>query len=146
SVLLWRALRNCHERLANQLDLDAVGILEVHRLLDAAVGPDVRNPRAVEPALQRLERLWCHRDGNVLNTAEAFRHRLEAEAGEVEEREHVARADVEEEVRRAFVVAVLEELYEREAEHVLVEGDRALGIGTDQREVMHPAPVRRGAW
>ena len=51
-------------------------------------------------------------------------------------------ADVEEEVRRALVVAVLEQLDEREAEQVLVEADRALGIGADQREVVHAAAVR----
>ena len=45
-------------------------------------------------------------------------------AGEVEEGEHVAVADVEEQVRAALVVAVLEELHEREPEQVLVEGDR----------------------
>ena len=53
----------------------------------------------VELALQRLERLGRHRDRDVLHAAESFGHRFETEAGEVEEREHVAGADVEEEVR-----------------------------------------------
>ena len=71
-----------------------------------------------------------------------FRHRLEAEAREVEEGEHVAVADVEEEVRRALVVTVLEQLDEREPEQVLVEADRALGVGADQREMVHAAAGR----
>ena len=65
--------------------------------------------------------------------------------GKSKNAEHVAVADVEEEVRRARVVAVLEQLDEREADELLVEADRRLGIGADQREVVHAAAGRRRA-
>ena len=52
----------------------------------------------------------------------------EVETGEVEEREQVAVADVEEEVRGALVVAVLEQLGERELQQVLVERDRPFHV------------------
>ena len=45
-------------------------------------------------------------------------------------------ADVEEEVCRPLVVAVLEQLRERELEHVLIEGDRCLDVTREEREVM----------
>ena len=57
----------------------------------------------------------------MVQTAEALGVRVEVETGEVEEHEQVAVADVEEEVGRALVVAVLEELGEREFEQPLVE-------------------------
>src|SRR6266508_4407663 len=70
--------------------------------------------------------------------------RSEVEAGQVEERERIAVADVEEEMRRSFVVAVLEDLGERELEHSLVEVDRPLHVRADERRVMHTASTRRG--
>ena len=54
--------------------------------------------------------------------------RAQVETGEVEEGEQVAVADVEEEVRRALVVAVLEQLGQGEPEQVLVEADRPLDV------------------
>ncbi len=81
----------------------------------------------------------------MLDTTEALRHRRETEPGEVEERKHVAGADVEEEMGRAFVVAILEQLDEWEPEHVLIEADRALGISADEREVVHASTVRIGS-
>ena len=67
----------------------------------------------------------------------------EVEAREVEEGEQVAVADVEEEVRRALVVAVLEELGERELEEILVERDGRLDVAGQQCDVVHAAR-RRG--
>src|ERR1700740_173118 len=64
---------------------------------------------------------------------------------EVKEAEQVVIADVEEEVVRARVVAVLHQFDQREAQELLVELDRLLGIFTDQREVMHTADGCRGA-
>ena len=78
----------------------------------------------------------------MVKAAQHLGVRPEVEAGEVEERERVAVTDVEEEVRASLVVAVLEQLGERELEHVLIEADRALDIGAEQRDVVHTA---RGA-
>ena len=68
----------------------------------------------------------------------------QVEPGKVEERQRVAVADVEEEVGRTLIVTVLEQLGERESEHTLVELDRPLDIGAQQREVMHA--TGGGSW
>ena len=77
-----------HQRIAEQLDLDAVGVLEVHRLLDA------RDPgrRSVTPASSSRSRSLLppvarHRDRDVLHAADRLDARLEPEPGEVEEAE-----------------------------------------------------------
>ena len=62
-----------------------------------------------------------------------------AEPGEVEEGEQVVVADVEEEVVRARVVAVLEDLRQRELQHALVELDGPPDVGAQQREVVQTA-------
>ena len=64
-------------------------------------------------------------------------------AGEVEEAEQVVVADVEEEVARAGVVAVLDQFDEREAEEVLVEPDGLLDVLADERGVVHAARAAR---
>ena len=94
----------------------------------------------VELALEVLPALGLDRDREVVQPAEHLGVGPEVEAGEVEEREQVAVADVEEEVGRALVVAVLEQLGERELEQVLVEADRPLDVGAEQRDVVR----RRG--
>src|SRR5258706_15554709 len=68
----------------------------------------------------------------------------EIETGEVEEREKVPVSDVEEEVCRALVVAVLEQLRKRELEQVLIEADRRLDIARKESDVMDTACRRRG--
>ncbi len=60
-------------------------------------------------------------------------------AGKIEEREQIVMTDVEEEVRAARIVAVLEELDEGEAEQALIEADGALDVRTDERRVMNAA-------
>src|SRR5215211_3324710 len=137
-----------HERIAQQLDLDPVGILEVHRLLDAAIGSGVLHARLVQPVADLLPAVARSRDRDVLHTADGLDARLEAEPWEVEEPQQRAVPEVEEEVRRARVVPVLDKLDEREAEQILVEPDRLLDVGADQRRVVDaPAggrrPVRR---
>src|SRR5438876_5369131 len=67
----------------------------------------------------------------------------EIETREVEEGEQISMADVEEEVCRALVVAVLEQLRERELEQVLIEGDRRLDVAREESEVMESARRRR---
>src|SRR5258708_34078284 len=69
----------------------------------------------------------------------------EFETREIEEGEQVPMTDVEEEVGRALVVAVLEQLGERELEQVLIEGDGRLDIAREKREVMDTARRRRCA-
>ena len=73
----------------------------------------------------------------MVQTAQHLRVRTEVETGQIEERERVAIADVEEEVRRAAVVAVLEHLGQRELEQLLVELDRPLDVVAQQGDVMH---------
>src|SRR2546426_12089344 len=67
----------------------------------------------------------------------------EIETREIEEGKQVPMADVEEEVRRALVVAVLEQLRERELEQVLIEGDGRLDVAREESEVMEAARRRR---
>ena len=69
----------------------------------------------------------------------------EVEPREIEEGQRVAVPDVEEEMGRAAVVAVLEDLGERELEDALVEIDRSLDIGHEQRHVVDAASRRRPA-
>src|SRR5262245_64876124 len=61
---------------------------------------------------------------------------------EVEEAEQITVADVEEEVRRALVVTVLDEIDQREAQHVLIEADGLFDVAADQGHVME-SPSRR---
>ena len=65
--------------------------------------------------------------------------RAEVEAGEIEVGKGVAMADVEEEVRRALVIAVLEHLDQRKAEHALEELHRALDVAADESDVVYTA-------
>lgn len=71
--------------------------------------------------------------------------RLQVETGEIEVGEGVAMADVEEEVGAALVVAVLEHLDEREAQHAVVEQDGALDVAADHRHMMYATGSRRGS-
>ena len=75
----------------------------------------------------------------MLHAADRLDARLEAQPGEVEEAQQGLVAEVEEEVRRPGVVAVLDQLDQREAQQVLVEPDRLLDVGADQRGVVDAA-------
>ncbi len=96
----------------------------------------------VELGLEVLPPLGRHRQGQVLQPAEHLGVGPEVEAGEVEERQRVAVADVEEEVGGAPVVTVLEHVGEGELEQVLVEAHGLLHVGAQQGHVVH-APRRR---
>ena len=91
-----------------------------------------------EPVLDLEPGGLGHGYGAVVQSAEHLGIGAELEPGEVEECQGVAVADVEEEVRRALVVAVLEDLGQREAQQVLVEADRRLDVGRQQGEMMDP--------
>ena len=73
----------------------------------------------------------------------AFSARLEAEAGEVEEAQQRGVAQIEEEVRRARVVPVLDQLDQRKTQQTLVELDRGGWIGADQGGMVDASTVRR---
>src|SRR3954468_4835377 len=130
------------ERVGDQLDAGAVGVAEVdrdaavHLVLDAGVG---------EPVDQLLPALRVDADRHMVQPAEYLGVGADVQAGEVEEGDEVAVADVEEEVRGAGVVAVLDQLGQREAQHVLVEADGPLHVAADQRGVVQAAGGRRGA-
>jgi hypothetical protein len=67
----------------------------------------------------------------VLDAADGLGERRVVVAREVEEAEQVAVADVEEEVAGAGIVAVLDQLDQREPEELLVEADRLLDVAAD---------------
>src|SRR3954463_16611993 len=136
--------REVHEWVAEELDLDPVGILEVHRLLDPAVRPGVLDPGRVEALPRRLPPAPGRRDREVLDPADRLDAGLEPETGEVEEPEQGLVAEVEEEVRRARVVAVLDQLHEREPQQSLVELDGLLDVGADQCGMVDASSGRGG--
>src|SRR5207244_4792888 len=119
------------------------GILEVHRLPDALIRPEIRHPRLVEPGPQLLPPVARNGDRNVLDGADRLDAGLQAQPGEVEEAEQRLVAEVKEEVRRPLVVPVLDQLHQRKLEQVLIELDRALNVGTYQRSVMDASPRSR---
>src|SRR4051812_22356671 len=56
-LILRCALRHLEQRLADELDLDVVGVLEIDRLLDAEVGAAVLDTRGAQSLLRSLELL-----------------------------------------------------------------------------------------
>src|SRR5262245_36515243 len=83
------------QRLADQLDLDPVRVLEVERVGGAAVGSEIRNPVRLQLRLQRLELLLVDRDRDVLNASQRLDPRLQPQARKVEKRQQVVVPDVE---------------------------------------------------
>src|SRR6478609_4931089 len=65
SLLVELASAEVHERVAEQLDLDAVRVLEVHRLLDPEVGTGVVHSCLVQPTLRQLPLVARHGDRDV---------------------------------------------------------------------------------
>ncbi len=118
----------------------AVGAVEVQR---RAAHLLVGNAGGVELLLEVVPACRLDRERDVVEPAEHLRVVAEVEPREVEEGEEVAVADVEEEVRRALVVAVLEQLGERELEEILIERDGRLDVSGQQCDVVHTAR-RRG--
>ncbi len=102
------AAQHLVERILGDLDLDAVRVAEVHRLLDTTVRTHIGNAVLVQAVFQLFEVRRVGRDGDVLDPADSLLCLAQAKPGEVEEPEQVVVADVEEEVGRTGVVAVLE--------------------------------------
>ena len=67
----------------------------------------------------------------MLHPADRLAERRVLMAREVEEPEQVAVAEVEEDVAGSRVVAVFDQLHQREPEEVLVEPDRRLDVPAD---------------
>ena len=63
----------------------------------------------------------------------------DVEPREVEERQQVAVADIEEEMVGTLVVAVLKDLRERELEQVLVEADGAFHVSAEDCDMVYAA-------
>src|SRR5262245_41491761 len=125
------------EFLPVELKAHAVGVAEVHAVLDPAVGPAVVQAGLVELLLRRFVLLRRAGERPVLSAAGGLGERRVGVAREVREPEQVAVADVEEEVAGTRVVAVLHQLDQGEAEKLLVELDRLLHVAADQRQVVH---------
>ena len=106
---------------------------------DTSLWISCATPASCSRATSSSQRCRLDGDRDVVQPAEHLGVRADVQPGEVEEGQQVAVADVEEEVRRTGVVAVLDQLGEREAEHVLVEADRRLDVAADQRGVVQPA-------
>jgi V8-like Glu-specific endopeptidase len=83
------------ERVGEQFKPGAVGVLEVDRGLARDV---VFHSRGVELALQVIPLVLGHRDRYVVEVPERLTVRPQVKTGEVEERQQVSVADVEEEV------------------------------------------------
>src|SRR5215831_7587847 len=96
----------------------------------------------LEPGLGSLEVLGRRRNRDVLDAPETLDARPQPQAREIEERQKVVVANVEEQVRRALVVPIFHQLDQREAEELLIELDRLLDVAADQRHVVDA--TRRG--
>src|SRR5712691_4472426 len=136
------ALVHLEQRLAKQLELNAVRVLEIDRISDAAVWAKVADAICLEALFGGLELVRLDRDGNVLDAADRFHPGLESETREVEEGQQVAVAEIEEKVGRAGVVAIFHDLDQREAEQVLVELDGLFDVAADHRQVVGAAHGR----
>jgi hypothetical protein len=71
-----------------------------------------------------------------MEAAEDFGVLPQIQAREIEEGQQIAVAHIEEEVRRTPVVAILEQLSERELEHVLIERDGPLDVTRQKGKVV----------
>src|SRR6516162_9525971 len=125
------------EFLSVQFQVHPVRVAEVHALLHAAIRAEVIHAVIVQLLLRGVELRRGDGDGQVLHPADGLLERRVLMAGEVEEPEHVAVADVEEEVAGARVVPVFHQLHQREAEKLLVELDGLLDVLADQGEMVH---------
>ena len=97
-------------------------------------------PTMIYPAFQLITR---HRNRDMVHAADRFSSGWHRILGKVEEGEQVPMSEVMEEVGRTLQVPILEQLHERESEHLAVELDRALDVGTDQRQMVQPARAGR---
>src|SRR5690242_18847840 len=128
------------EGVGEEFQAGAVGVAEVQR---RAALLHVLDAGCLEVGAQRGPLLGCHRDREVVQAAEDFGVRADVQAGEVEKGQQVAVPDVEEEVIGPLVVAVLDDLGQRELQDSLVEADRPLHVGAQQGGVVDAAGAAR---
>ena len=102
----------------------------------------IRDPDLVQLGLETEPAFGLDGDGQMVESAEHFGVGPEVQPGQVEERNGVAVAEVEEEVGGSAVVAVLEHVGQRKLEDTLVELDSALHVAADQGHVMDAASRR----
>ena len=76
--------------------------------------------------------MWCSPPSTSAYLAEL-------KPGKIEEGQKVPVADIEEEVGRTPVVAVLEQLGQRELEHILIEPDGPFDVTRQQGEMVQTA-------
>ena len=128
------------ERVREQFETFTVGPGEVDR---GAAHDEGLDPRRLQLGDEPGPLFGRDRDGDVMKAPEDLAVLPEVEPGEIEVRQVIAVTDIEEEVGRAPVVPILEELGEGELEEVLVEVDSPFDIAREQGEVMK-TPGRRG--
>jgi hypothetical protein len=124
------------EGVGEELEAGAVGVAEVQR---HTAFFEVADAGRVQVGAQRGPLLRRYRDRQVVQAAEDLGVGAEVEAGEVEERQQVAVADVEEEVAGPGIITVLDDLGQRELQDPAVEADRPLHVRAEQRGVMDTA-------
>ncbi len=129
------------QRVGDQLHPGAVGVAEVHR---GAALEQVLDAGLVQAGAQLRPALGLDGDREMVQPAEDLGVRPDVEAGEVEERDEVAVADVEEEVVGARIVTVLNDLGQGEPEHPLIEVHRPLDVRAHDGDVMQAAGRRGG--
>src|ERR1700722_18433861 len=97
----------------DELEPHPVGVGEI----EADVALDLRGHAGLfQAGLRRLPLLSIDRDGQVVEPTDYFLVGTEVESGEIEEGQGVVVPEVEEQVCRALVVAVLEQLGQWEAQ------------------------------
>ena len=139
-----RSLTALHltETLRRELDALTIGAREVERLAAHLVRVDAGLSDALPQLCPPLGRDPYRQ---VVQPTEELAVFTEVEAREIEERQAVAVSQVEEEVRGPGVVAVLEQVGQRELEQPLVEVDRLLDIAAEERDVVDAFGRRRRA-
>ena len=95
----------------------------------------------VEPAYDgaHLFRLRLERD--VMHAANATHRRRRSLLGKIEERELIAAADVKEDVRGSWIVAILYNSRQAHPKHFDIKANRRFQVGADERQVIDAASL-----
>src|SRR5207245_5954010 len=99
----------------------------------------------VELPADAIELVARNRYRDVVHAADRLPGRGHRILREVEKGEQVAVSQVVEEVGRAGQIAILEQLNQRETQHLAVELDGPLDIGADQRQMVNALGAGRSA-
>src|ERR1700682_2679595 len=138
-----RAALHHFERVGFDLQKFPIRALEIQRVLHT-IRAEILDAALVQLAADAIELLARDRNRDMVHAADRFpcgRHRI---LGKIEEGEQVTVPEVVKPVGRAGQVAVLEELDQRETEHLAVELDRPLDVRGNERQVVNaPGAGRR---